>query len=288
VGWRVDGFAGADLQRAALDGAPCGAVLPDVTVGEEVRTLLLEEDPGLLARLEAELVRAGRVVRRSADPASCAAGEVVLVEAAFVAALERVLAAVGEAPVLFRLAPLGARGLPWTVLERIAACPGAELLLRLPAEEFVRQGRFAGPLADLPPHLRRTVEACSALLDEPRHGWIAAWRAAERDGGMGAALGEVADRLRLRLESAFRGVVSQVAPAGEVPLLVAARDADRLAELVASLAPPAAEPDPGEGSLDLFPVAAPPPPQGAPRPRPRRTSPTPGAQPLDLFNPPER
>lgn len=275
-GWTVDAFAGADLQRAALrGGAADGAAL----AADGSRTVLAEEDPGLLLRVEADLARAGRAARRTDDPASCAPGEVALVEAAAGPLLGRLLPALGEGPLLLRMAPLSARALPWPLLERAAAHAGAELLLRLPAEDFTRQGRFAGPLADLPPHLRRAVEACSALLDDPRHGWIGAWREAERSGGAAAALLGVAERLAARLAAALPDLLTRVAAVDGVPLLLCTRDPAALLELNGALrdagvpaGPPAPDPAPeaparsaADAPLDLFPLPPAPAPDAVPR-----------------------
>lgn len=276
----VDGFAGAELQRAALRGASAdAAALAPGEGADAARIVLVEEDPGLLARIEGELARAGRRAHRTDDPGSCAPGEVVLVEAAFDAVLDRLLPAVDDAPALFRLAPLSARSLPWSALERVLARPAADLLLRLPADDFARVGRFAGPVADLPPHLRRTAGGCSALLDDPRHGWIAAWRAADGAGGADQALLAVAERLRERVGAAVPGVPPRVVAVGRVPLLALVRDHAVLLELNGALRDagvavepslPIAVPEPREDAapdapLDLFPL--PPPPEPDPGPR---------------------
>lgn len=204
--WFVDGFAGADLQRAALRSAsivPAAVAavraLDAATAGG--RIVLVEEDPGLVARLAEELhgIGAGARVRMTADPASAAPGEVALVEAPFAAVAARLAERIGDEPALVRLAPLTARGLPWAALRAVAALPSTDLLLRFPHEDFAKQARFTGPLADLPPHLRRVVEGCSAMLADPRHGWIAAWREAERGGGPDAALAAMVDRLQALL-----------------------------------------------------------------------------------------
>ena len=267
--WIVDGFAGAALQRAALRGAAAdpGALARAAAGG---RGVLVEEDPGLVARLEAALG-----ARRVGDPAACEAGEVVLVEAGLAAVAGALTAAIGDAPALLHLAPLSARALPSAVLVAIASIPGADLLLRVPAEDFARVGRFGGPLADLPPHLRRVVQGCSDLLADPRHGWIAAWREAARGSGEDAAAAVVADRLRQHIEDAADGLSTRVVDIEGVPLLLATRDPARFLELngalrdagmpprptlppIAISAEPAAEPAP-DAPLDLFPLAPPPP-----------------------------
>jgi hypothetical protein len=199
-----------------------------------------------------------------------------------------VTAAIGDAPALLHLAPLSARALPSAVLDALASMPGADLLLRVPAEDFARVGRFGGPLADLPPHLRRVVQACSDLLADPRHGWIAAWREAAREHGEDAAAAVVADRLRQRIEDAAAGLAARVVGVDGVPLLLATRDPARFLELngalrdagmpprptlspIASEAEPAAEPA-TDAPLDLFPIAPPP-----PEPEPDARAPDPRA-----------
>lgn len=206
--WLVDGFAGADLQRAALRGTPAQAPAAafvraaDEAFGGAARVVLVEEDPGLLARLEEELRAAGLDddrLRRASGPADADAGDVALIESSFASVAARLAGEVADAPALVRLAPLSARALPWGTLELLADLSGADLLLRFPGEDFARAGRFTGPLADFPPHLRRVVEGCSAFLGDERHGWLMEWRAALRAGGEEAALAEAVERLRARL-----------------------------------------------------------------------------------------
>ncbi|HEX2081715.1 MAG TPA: hypothetical protein VHG08_28685 [Longimicrobium sp.] len=201
--WFVDGFAGADLQRAALrsvsiqPAAVAAVQALDAATDGGARVVLVEEDPGLVARLVEELHApgAGARVRMTADPATAAPGDVTIVEAPFAAVAARLAERIGDEPALVRLAPLTARVLPWPALQAVAALGSTDLLFRVPHEDFAKQARFTGPLADLPPHLRRVVEGCSAMLADSRHGWIAAWREAARGGGPDAALGAMVDRL---------------------------------------------------------------------------------------------
>ncbi len=200
--WLVDGFAGADLQRAAIRGI---AVQPPAAafaraaadaLGGTARVVLVEEDPGLLGRLEEDLRRAGADPRRTGTPADAAPGEIVLVEAPFASVASRLAEEIADGPALVRLAPLSARALPRMVLELLADLSGADLLIRFPQEDFTRAGKFSGPLADFPPHLRRVVEGCSAFFADERHGWLLAWREAARAGGDEAALAGAVERLR--------------------------------------------------------------------------------------------
>ncbi len=203
--WLVDGFAGADLQRAAIRGVsvqpPAAAFVRAAAeaLGGAARVVLVEEDPVLLGRLEDDLRRAGADPRRATTPADAAPGEIVLVEASFASVASRLAAEVADAPALVRLAPLSARTLPWSVMELLADLSGADVLIRFPQEDFARAGKFGGPLADFPPHLRRVVEGCSAFFADERHGWLLAWREAARVGGDEAALAGAVERLRAML-----------------------------------------------------------------------------------------
>lgn len=284
--WLVDGFAGAELQRAALRGDAADPVAVAMlraageALGDSARVVLVEEDPGLLARVDDALRDAepGGRVRRASRVSDAAPGEIVLVEAAFASVADEVADAVGGAPALVRLAPLAAKGLPWDALQPLAALPAADVLLRFPGEDFARQGRFAGPLADFPPHLRRVAEACSALLADPRHGWLLAWREAQRAAGPDAALAGAVERLRDQLAGVYGDVerlahaVRLQADADAVHLLLVASDPGRASELEAAMAE----------------AGAPPPPR-APRARqPRSTAPTPApaAPPAPAETPP--
>ncbi|HEX2210637.1 MAG TPA: hypothetical protein VHG93_23350 [Longimicrobium sp.] len=208
--WFIDGFAGADLQRAALRGASAKpAALAAIQALDEAaaglaRIILIEEDPGLLGRLSEELDTLGVIdrVRVASDPAKAAPGEILLIEAPFASAAGWVAEAIGDEPALVRLAPLAARSLPWTALEPIAQRKCTDVLLRFPREDFEKQARFTGPLADLPPHLRRVVEGCSQLLGDARHGWLLAWRHVQRNAGPDATLAAMLERMQALLASA--------------------------------------------------------------------------------------
>ena len=288
VPWVVDGFAGADLQRAALRGmtveaAAVGMVRAMEGAGVPFRAILVEEDPALLARVGDALgaLGLGNRVRRADALAALAPGDVALVEAPFAAAAPSVAEAVGDAPALVRLAPLSARALPWPALAPLVGLAGADVLVQLPADDFLRQGRFTGPLADLPPHLRRLVEGCSALLGEPAQMWLPAWRAAA-GGGDAAALDAMRDRLRARIADAAEGrtvrAVAAEAEGAALHVLLAVTDAADALELNGAIAdagatpdgapPPAPPPVPRApappAALDLFPLPPPPPPPPAP------------------------
>jgi hypothetical protein len=208
--WFIDGFAGADLQRAALRGAtvqPAALLavqaLDDAAEGR-ARIVLIEEDPGLISRLGEMLdgIGAGGRVRISSDPATAEPGEILLVEAAFASHAHRLVQRIGDEPALVRLAPLAAGTLPWSALEPIMDLGAGNVLLRFPREDFEKQARFTGPLADLPPHLRRVVEGCSNFMGDARHGWLIAWRQAQRTAGPDAALVTAVERMQALLAPA--------------------------------------------------------------------------------------
>lgn len=240
--WFIDGFAGADLQRAALRGA---AVQPAAVAAIQVldpatRIVLIEEDPGLISRLCEALDDIGAVerIRVTADPASAEPGEIALVEAPFARVAASVAAGIGDEPALVRLAPLAARALPWGAVEPFLDLGATDVLLRAPLEDFAKQARFTGPLADLPPHIRRVVEGCSALLSDPRHGWISAWREAQRTGGTDAALAVVVERVQALLDGVDEERITYPLPVegagGPVHLLLSTPRAEHADELSAA------------------------------------------------------
>lgn len=254
--WFVDAFAGADLQRAALRGATVQPVALlavqalDDAAGGRARIVLIEEDPGLIVRLGEALedVGAGDRVRISSDPASAAPGEILLVEAPFTSHAHRLAERIGDEPALVRLAPLAARALPWSTLEPMLDLGATDVLLRFPREDFEKQGRFTGPLADLPPHLRRVVEGCSRLLSDERHGWLLAWRQAQRAAGPDAALATAVERMHALLASAGEDRLTHTlrveGKTESVHLLLSTPHAAHPAELDGALADGAARPKP--------------------------------------------
>jgi hypothetical protein len=250
--WFVDGFAGADLQRAALRGATAqpAALLAvqalEDAIGGRARVVLIEEDPGLISRLREALegIGVGERVRTSSDPATAESGEILLVEGTFASHAHRLAQRIGDEPALVRLAPLAARTLPWSALEPIVDLGGADVLLRFPREDFEKQGRFTGPLADLPPHLRRVVEGCSGFLSDERHSWLLAWRSAQRSAGPDAALATAVERMQALLATPGDDRLThplRVEAKGEsVHLLLSTPRADHAPELDAALADGAA------------------------------------------------
>lgn len=252
--WFVDGFAGADLQRAALRGATVHpAAITAVQALEDVaavrsRIVLIEEDPGLIARLVELLegIGAGERVRISSDPATAEPGEILLVEAAFASHAHGLAQRIGDEPALLRLAPLAARALPWSALEPMMDLGAADVLLRFPREDFEKQARFTGPLADLPPHLRRVVEGCSSFLGDARHGWLLAWREAQRSAGPTTALASAIERMQALLASGgderFAHVLPITGKTESVHLLLSTPHADHAQELDGALSDGAAKP----------------------------------------------
>jgi len=208
----VDAFAGAELQfgtgvqreaweptRAeaairALDRAGAGPTPRPVAA-------FVEEDPAHLQRIYAELEElvGGERLRATRDLASLAPSEASLVEAPFASIAAEVARFAADARAFFWLAPGTARALPWESVERLLSIPGATLLIRFPHADFEKQARHGGTLADLPGFARRIVEGCSALLADPKHAWLPAWRSDARD-GTAAALAGVLERFRALLD----------------------------------------------------------------------------------------
>lgn len=246
--WFVDGFAGADLQRAAMRGASVQppAVAAIQALPQTARIVLVEEDPGLISRLCDDLdgIDAIERIRVTADPASTEPGEIALVEAPFARVATPLASGIGDDPALVRLAPLAARTLPWAAVEPLIDLAATDVLLRVPLEDFAKQARFNGPLADLPPHIRRVVEGCSALLSDPRHGWITAWRQAQRAGGMDAALSAIVARMQALLggtdEERTAHALAAEGAGGPVHLLLSTPFAAHAEELAASVSDGAA------------------------------------------------
>ena len=248
--WFIDGFAGADLQRAAMRGAAvqpaCVAAIQ--ALDPSTRIVLVEEDPGLISRLCEALDDVGAVerIRVTSDPAATQPGEIALVEAPFARVAASLADAIGDDPALVRLAPLAARTLPWPALEPFGDLAATDVLLRVPLEDFAKQARFTGPLADLPPHIRRVVEGCSALLSDARHGWLFAWRDAQRTGGVDAAVSTVIQRMQALLSAVDDTRSTHALPVegtgGPVQLLLSTPDAAHAEELTAALADGAAKP----------------------------------------------
>jgi hypothetical protein len=248
--WFVDGFAGADLQRAAMRGA---AVQPACIAAIQAldpvtRIVLVEEDPGLISRLCEALDDIGAVerIRVTSDPATAEPGEIALAEAPFARVAPSLASAIGDDPALVRLAPLAARTLPWAALEPFGDLSATDILLRVPLEDFARQARFNSPLADLPPHIRRVVEGCSALLSDVRHGWLLAWREAQRTGGTDAAVATVIKRMQALLAGGDDARSAHALPVegagGPVHLLLSTPDPAHALELDGALADGAAKP----------------------------------------------
>lgn len=243
----------------------------------EACAVLLEEDPAHLAALDDALRDAGLGdrVRELADPGAVGPGEIALVESGFAAVAPAVLALLGGATQgLLWVAPPSPRHLPWTLLEPLLRAPGADLLLAFPHADLHRQARFGAlSVADLPPHPRRVVEGISALFGDPRHGWLAEWRAAERAGGAAAAEAGVLAAFAARLRGgAGERVVKPVElalpgdavlhlfhlasdPAGALALNDAVRAVgveDRRPERAGTAAPLVPEPEGEPAVLELF------------------------------------
>lgn len=216
----LEPFAGADHPRGVPLAASVVEALREIGARRPAgwaAAMLLEEDPVKAEWLRAHLAEGAGGVR------------VAVEETAPERAAEVVPA--GEATALLSVvdAP-GARRLSLEWLRALLREPGAAVLLRVPVEDLRRLAHFHGtPLASLPPYGRRLVEGWSALLGDPRHGWLLPWSAGQDDAG--AAERAVVEALAARLGEApgVRVAVECVLPAGaEHPehLLVAGPDAE--------------------------------------------------------------
>jgi hypothetical protein len=215
----VDAFAGAELQfgsgvaREGLEPMRAEAAiraLDRASAGPAPRPIavFVEEDPAHLQRIYGELEElvGGERLRATRDLGSLAAGEASLVEAPFASLAGEVARFAAGSRAFFWLAPATARALPWDAIAPLLAVPGATLLIRVPHADFEKQSRHGGSLADLPGFARRIVEGCSALLADPKHAWLPAWRADARE-GTAAALAGVLERFRALLARAAGGRV---------------------------------------------------------------------------------
>ncbi|HEU4559682.1 MAG TPA: hypothetical protein VFS20_17650, partial [Longimicrobium sp.] len=210
----LDAFAGAEFQfgtgveRAGDEETRAGAAVRelDSTGAAPLVTLFVEEDPAHLGRIYAELedTAGGERLRATRDLGSLAPGEVSLLELPFTSVAADVARFAAGARTFALLAPPAARALPWDALRQIVALPEATVLIRFPHSDFEKQGRHTGPLADLPGFARRIVEGCSAMLDDPKHAWLPAWRA-DAAGGQSAALAGVLERFRTLLDGVAGG-----------------------------------------------------------------------------------
>jgi hypothetical protein len=298
----LDAFAGAeyafgvgDPGRQGPSRAVAGARAVLEAAPEHAVAVLVEEDPALLARFRAELEASGwgARIRATDDPSVLAPGEIALVEADFRNVADVLLAFAEPTRALLWMAPPSARRLPWTLVEAVLGDPATDLLLRFPAADYEKQGKFTGPLADLPPFARRIVEGCSALLGDAKSEWVVRWRAAERESGVERALEGVVERFRGRLEGAADARVLKAArvaaaddavpahlflaasePAAALALNAAVQGAGLADQAAAVLLPPPPEPaePPPAQVLDLFGGAEP-----APEP-PRRPDPAAAAE----------
>jgi len=212
----LDAFAGAEFQfgtGVARSGdeetraAAAFRALEEAGAQPPPNAVFTEEDPAHQGRIYAELEDSagGERLRATRDLASLQPGEISLLEAPFASVAAEVARHAAGARTFALLAPPAARNLPWDALRQIAALPGATLLIRLPHADFEKQSRHISPLADLPAFARRIVEGCSALLDDPKHAWLPAWRADAASKGEPAALAGVLERLRALIDRVAAG-----------------------------------------------------------------------------------
>lgn len=212
----LDAFAGAEFQfgtGVARSGdeetraAAAFRALNQADIASPPNVVFVEEDPAHLQRIYAELEdpAGGERLRATKDLASLQPGEISLLEAPFAGVAADVARYAAGARTFALLAPPAARALPWDALRPLAAEPDATLLIRLPHSDWEKQSRHTGPLADLPAFARRIVEGCSALLDDPRHAWLPAWRAEAAASGPAAAFANVLERFRALLDGVSAG-----------------------------------------------------------------------------------
>lgn len=181
----LDGFAGEDLRRggAEADGRALNTLRAlertlAARPGATLAAVLVEEDPTVAARLAAALRADGVDVRLGdAPPDALTPGARWVVRGAFCDHAEALSRLTGSAAVLTVLMPGAARQMPVAAAAPLLARTG-DALVRIPTVDFLRLAETRGPLADLPPHLRRTLDGCAALLGEPAGTWLPALRIA--------------------------------------------------------------------------------------------------------------
>jgi hypothetical protein len=207
----VDGFAGAEFRfgTGVARGEGCVTRASEVVAvlglhqppaADAPALLFADEDPAHLQRIYCSLEEqvGGERVRSGEAPPPLLAGEVALVESPFVPLAAELARRTAQGESFVWLAPPAARELPWDALLPFLRQPRTTLLLRLPHSDFLKQARHTSPLADLPGFARRMVEGCSALLGDPRHSWLASWRAdaAPAEESLGRVAASLAERLR--------------------------------------------------------------------------------------------
>ena len=172
----VDAFAASDYPAPAC--SMPGMVAAAMPLADH-RVLLMEEDP---AKVE-WLGRALGVVAAELHEGVAAGIELG-----------------GTGPTLLVLDPYSAGQLPLPLLRGWLEGEGVEALVRFPAADLRRLARYRGSaLADLPLHVKRTVEGVSRLLGDARQQWLYRWTAALAGGvesGIECVAREYAARVR--------------------------------------------------------------------------------------------
>jgi hypothetical protein len=181
----VDGFAGEDLRRGGAEAD--GRALHTVRAleralarrpGAMLAAVLVEEDPTVAERLAAALHADGVDVRLGeAPPDALTPGARWVVRGAFCDHADALSRLTGSAAVLTVLMPGASRQMAVASAAPLLARTG-DVLVRIPTACFLRLAETRGPLADLPPHLRRTLDGCAALLGAPAGTWLPALRSA--------------------------------------------------------------------------------------------------------------
>jgi hypothetical protein len=189
----VDGFAGDDLRRggAETDGRALHTLRTVERAlaarrGATLAAVLVEEDPAVAQRL-ADALRAGGVDVHLADapPDALEAGARWVVRGAF-RDHAGALAGLGDAAAVLAVLMPGAAGqMPVAPAAPLLAAATADVLVRVPTTDFVRLGETSGPVADLPPHLRRTLDGCAGLLGTAAGAWLPALRSSADPTGFG-------------------------------------------------------------------------------------------------------
>jgi hypothetical protein len=182
--------------------------------GPDAVAVLLREDPVAADAAHAALEAAGwagQVRRRAVPeaPVTAAAPEVQVCDGSLASAAEWLPSLLdGAAHTLVRAAPQGPAPVPFSVVHALVARSEADLLLALPLGELQRLDRYpTTPVADLPLHLRRAVEAWSACLGHARLAWLAEWRALTAEQGSAVARQRLAEHFAARLAAAAPGAV---------------------------------------------------------------------------------
>ena len=186
----VDPFAGTDYPDRGERVGCVGAAATLLRASERAIVALLEEDPAKVEWLRKRLAAAFPDAPVAAGPEP--ATGLNLWEASPAALAGLAGARDRDGATLLLLDPASASQLPLAALRGWMVDPGTDLLLRLPVADLRRLASHGGgPIADLPPRLRRTVEGLSSFLGDARHAWVHQWARGRREDVGAAAAGFV-------------------------------------------------------------------------------------------------